>query len=102
MNYQEVKAKILASDHVSHATFMAAIEAQTVAVAVAVRSLAKHRAKLTAGALHPWPLPADQEGRVMRREALFAVEGSRLERLFFWLEATQAEVSLATRPQNSG
>jgi hypothetical protein len=86
MTYAEVKALKLSGESVTVEALDAAILDQTVVVARATSSFAKHLAKLGVADQHPFPLPTDQEGRVGRRAVLYQQEFSRLVRLHAWKE----------------
>jgi len=99
VNYQTIKAMVLAGESPSVDSIDAAIRAQIVAVATYANSVAKHSAKLLAADAHPFPLPDDQAGRAARRVLAFDAEMSRLLRLHVWREL--AVNSFATAPAGS-
>lgn len=84
--YQTVKAKILAEIEPTELELREAVETQTDRLALVAGELSLHTAKLAASAYHPWPVPEDQEGLILRRAFRIAHEHERLTRLYFWLE----------------
>lgn len=86
MNYKSIKKMVLAGEAPTPSQFEAAIQAQAGEVARWAVSLTKHAAKVTASFEHPFPLPEDQKGRVVRRAVQFQLEMDRLHRLHHWRE----------------
>lgn len=89
MTYREIKTMIILGGQPTVAQINEAIDAQTTVVGRAARSMAKHVAIVIAKGGHPYPLPEDQEGRVVRRLAGFQREQDRLCRLFVWRELVE-------------
>jgi hypothetical protein len=84
--YRKIKTMLRGGILPSATQLDRAIAHQTIEIAGAAASLAKHTAKLIAAAHHPFPLPEDQEGRVARRLRLVELEQNRLVKLFLWKE----------------
>jgi hypothetical protein len=86
MDYETVKEKVDALIEPSTAELKAAIEDQSKRLATLANQLALHSGKLAASAYHPWPIPKDQENRVIRRAISTALEHDKLTQLYFWFE----------------
>jgi hypothetical protein len=94
MDYETIKTKVDALIEPSTAELKAAIKDQKKRLAAMTDQLSLQSAKLAASAFHPWPIPLDQENRVIRRAISTTIEHDKLTELYFWteLQANNIEV----------
>lgn len=95
MRYADIKVMVLAGRKPTVAQINTAISDQVAVVASAAASLAKHSAKVMMAKAHPFPIPEDEKGRVLRRLEALTVEHARLTRLYCWRELVENEVNIA-------